>query len=89
MNQIDQNNQVSYNEYKPMTVGDWLVTFIIQSIPLINLIMLFVWAFGGNTHPSKKTYAQAALIFVLIVFLFLLFFFSAIMSFFMAIFNNV
>jgi hypothetical protein len=24
--------------------------------------MLFVWAFGDGTHPSKKTWAQATLI---------------------------
>jgi hypothetical protein len=54
------------DSYKPMTLGDWLITFIIQAIPLIGLIMLFVWAFGDGTHPSKKTWAQALLIFALI-----------------------
>jgi preprotein translocase subunit SecE len=24
--------------------------------------MLFVWGFGGTTHPSKKTFCQAGLI---------------------------
>jgi hypothetical protein len=49
-----------------MTIGDWIVTFIISYIPLVGFIMLFVWAFGDGTHPSKKTWAQAALIMVLI-----------------------
>lgn len=40
--------------YKPMTIGDWLITFLIQIIPLVGFVMLFVWAFGGDTHPSKK-----------------------------------
>lgn len=53
-------------QFKSMTVGDWLITFIIQSIPIIGFIMLFVWAFGDNTHPSKKTWAQATLLFLLI-----------------------
>ena len=50
------------NSYQPMTIGDWIITFIITYIPLVGLIMLFVWAFGGDTHPSKKTWAQATLI---------------------------
>jgi hypothetical protein len=48
--------------YQPMTIGDWLITFIITYIPLVGVVMLFVWAFGDGTHPSKKTWAQATLI---------------------------
>jgi hypothetical protein len=46
-------------EYKPVSVGNWILTFIILAIPLVNLIMLIVWAVGGSTQPSKKTFAQA------------------------------
>jgi len=54
-------DQIS-GSYQPMTIGDWIITFIITYIPLVGFIMLFVWAFGGDTHPSKKTWAQATLI---------------------------
>ncbi len=50
---------MSNSEYKPVSVGNWIITFIILGIPLINLIMLIVWALGGTPHPSKKTFAQA------------------------------
>ena len=74
------------SNYKPMTIGDWLITFLIQAIPLIGFIMLFVWAFGDGTHPSKKTWAQALLIFALIMFvlviIFIILFFSMIASLF-------
>jgi membrane-associated HD superfamily phosphohydrolase len=49
-----------------MTIGDWIITLIITYIPFIGLIMLFVWAFGDGTHPSKKTWAQALLIMIAI-----------------------
>ena len=52
--------------YTPMTIGDWIITLIITYIPLIGFIMLFVWAFGDGTHPSKKSWAQALLIMVAI-----------------------
>ena len=57
--------QTDPNE-KPMTLGDWLVTLLIQMIPCIGIIMLFVWAFGGG-NVNRKRYAQAALIFAAIV----------------------
>ncbi len=46
---------------KPMGLGDWLITIIIQAIPCVGIIMLFVWAFGqGNTN--RKNYSRAMLI---------------------------
>ena len=52
--------------YPPISVGDWVLTLLILAIPLVNLIMLFVWAFGGNTHPSKESFAKASLIWMAI-----------------------
>jgi hypothetical protein len=55
---------MSNPEYKPVTVGNWIITFIVLAIPLVNLVMLIVWAVGGTTHPSKKTFAQAYFVLV-------------------------
>jgi hypothetical protein len=54
------------SEYKPVTIGDWILTFILLAIPLVNLIMLIVWAVSSSTHPSKKTFAQAYFVLVAI-----------------------
>lgn len=62
---MDQQSTLG-SSYTPMTIGEWIITFIITYIPLVGLIMLFVWAFGGGAHPSKKTWAQAMLIMMLI-----------------------
>lgn len=65
---MEQQNYIPpQRQFKSLTVGDWLITFLIQAIPVVGFIMLFVWAFGGDTHPSKKTWAQATLIFMAIV----------------------
>ncbi|MEJ2194356.1 MAG: hypothetical protein P8X73_05785 [Ignavibacteriaceae bacterium] len=66
--------------YQPMTIGDWIITFIISYIPLVGFIMLFVWAFGDGTHPSKKTWAQAALIMVVVAIILSIVFFGIIAS---------
>ncbi|MFH5183269.1 hypothetical protein ACHHV8_11935 [Paenibacillus sp. TAB 01] len=50
-----------------LTVKQWLVTLIVLAIPLVNLIMLFVWAFGDQTNPNKKNYARASLLLAAIV----------------------
>jgi membrane protein YdbS with pleckstrin-like domain len=47
-----------------MSVGDWVITLIITALPLIGIIMLFVWAFSSNTPQSKANWAKAALILV-------------------------
>ncbi len=47
--------------------GDWFVTLLITAIPLVGLIMLFVWAFGGGTNPSKANWAKAALIWMAVL----------------------
>ena len=37
-----------------VSVKDWIITILITAIPLVGLIMLFVWAFGDGAQPSKK-----------------------------------
>jgi len=57
-----------------MSLGDWIITFIILAIPLVNIIMLFVWGFSSNTNPNKQNFAKATLIIYLVAFvLFFLF----------------
>jgi len=50
----------------PMTVGRWLITMIVLMIPVVNLVMLLVWAFG-NGNECRSNYSKAVLIFILIL----------------------
>ena len=56
--------------YKPVTVGNWMLTILLMCIPIVNLILLFVWAFGSNTPESKANWAKASLIWMLIIIVF-------------------
>ncbi|NEU59447.1 hypothetical protein DC345_05675 [Paenibacillus taichungensis] len=38
-----------------------MLTLFLMMIPLVNIIMLFVWAFG-DSNPSKANYAKASLL---------------------------
>jgi len=56
------------NENVPVvTVGEWVLTYLIAAIPLVGLVMLFVWAFGSDTNPNKANWAKAALIWAAII----------------------
>lgn len=49
-------------------VSDWLITLVIMMIPLINFVMLFVWAFGGNGEKvSRANWAKATLLLMLVI----------------------
>ncbi len=47
-----------------MTLGDWVVTLLLLFIPLVNIVLLFVWAFSSDTNINKKNFAKAQLIFM-------------------------
>jgi len=64
------------SSYQPISVKDWIITILITAIPLVGLIMLFVWGFGSETHPSKANWAKATLIWYLIGIVFSIIIFS-------------
>jgi len=58
------NQQVQQMDSAKTTVsiGNWIGTVILTAIPILGLILLFVWAFSSTTIPSKKNWARATLI---------------------------
>ncbi len=53
-------------EMQAVSIGDWVLTLFIASLPLIGFIMLLVWALSDSTHPSKANFAKASLIWMVI-----------------------
>lgn len=51
---------------QPVSIGGWIGVMLLTCLPLVNLIMLFVWAFSSSTKKSLKNYARASLILALI-----------------------
>lgn len=49
-------------------VGGWILTYIVMGLPLINIIMLLVWAFGNKTKddPTFRNWARSILVIALI-----------------------
>lgn len=70
-----------------VSVGEWLITYLIMIIPIVNVIMLFVWAFGDGTKESKANWAKASLILAAIGLVIGFFFFSLMVSMFASLTN--
>lgn len=76
------NNQVqSLNlNNQPMLLKDWILTYLLLLIPIANIVLMFIWAFGKNVNQSKKTFFQAQLIISAVVLLLYILFFGAIIG---------
>jgi ribosomal protein L37E len=63
---VDSNTDEKEESEKPISFGNWMGTMLLPFIPIIGFfiypVMLFVWAFGSDTPPSKKNWARASLI---------------------------
>ena len=52
---------------EPMSVKDWVITLIILALPLINIVMMLVWAFGGTGNINRRNYCRASLLIFAII----------------------
>ncbi len=46
----------------PLSVGDIFVSWLLLSIPIVNIVMIIVWLTSSSTNINKKNFAKAALI---------------------------
>lgn len=51
----------------PVSIGDWVLSFFVMCIPVVNIIMMFVWAFSSGTNKSKSNFFKAQLIIWLVI----------------------
>jgi hypothetical protein len=60
-----------------LSVGDWMIVLLLISIPVVNVVMLFIWALSSGANETKSNFAKAALMwFVVIIILWFVFFAS-------------
>jgi len=71
------------NEHKIPSVGDWMITLLILTVPVVNFIALLYWAFSSDTNPVKANFAKAALVWGLIIVVLWVLFLGALVGAFM------
>ena len=59
---MNGQNQIGHQQVPVVSVKEWLITNLIMMIPLVNIVMMLVWAFSSNTNPNKANYFKATLI---------------------------
>lgn len=69
-----ENETNTTTTHPSVTLSDWIVTMLIMLIPIVNIIMLFIWAFSKRTNPSKANWAKASLIIGAVGILFIIIF---------------
>ncbi|ATF14990.1 MULTISPECIES: hypothetical protein [Brevibacillus] len=57
---------VAENE-KVMTMKDWIIVSLFMMIPIANIVLLFVWAFGSDGNLNRKNWAKAGLLLMAIL----------------------
>jgi len=67
-----------------VTMKDWIITLLIMFVPIVNIVMPFVWAFGSGTNPSKANFFKAQIIIAAIGIILWFLFFGAIFASLMA-----
>ncbi len=86
INQTMYNNQgvQEQDKEKPISFGNWLLSMLVPFIPFVGIfaypVLLLVWAFSNDTPPSKKNWARASLIIILICIVIFVIFFASAMS---------
>lgn len=63
---LDYRNSKNEKSNEIVSVGNWVGTIILSTIPIVNIIMLIVWLTSKKIPKSKKNWAIATIIFILI-----------------------
>ena len=82
MSEIKKSNE------KIVSTSEWIITNLIMLIPVVNIIMLFVWSFGNNTNLNKANWAKASLIVWTLGFIFYFIIIMISITFILSFFNN-
>lgn len=46
-----------------ISVKEWVINLLILCVPIVNIVFLFIWAFGQNDiNETKQNWAKASLI---------------------------
>lgn len=51
----------------PLKVSDYFVMLLVACIPLVNVILLLIWAFSSGTNVNRKNFCRAYLIMMVIM----------------------
>ena len=57
-------------ESEPLRVRQYIGMLLLMCVPILNIILLFVWGFGSSANLNKKNFARASLILCAVMLIF-------------------
>ncbi len=57
----------------PLSVGDYIVMFILFSLPVVNLVLAIVWSLTEGGNPNRRNFARAYVILWLVILVIIIF----------------
>ena len=64
---VYQQSVYSPDLEEPVSIGEWVITYLIMLVPCVNIVMMFVWAFSKTTKKSKSNFFKVQLILAAII----------------------
>ena len=61
--------ELELDVYKKVSVGGWMGTILLSTVPVLNIALWFIWAFTAR-RASRRTFA-AAMLWLTLIFLIL------------------
>lgn len=59
--------QVLNKRNRPMKTASFFWTQVVLLIPVLNILLLFIWAFRKHSNANRKAYARSILIWIILV----------------------
>lgn len=52
---------------RPVSTGGWILRLLLMCIPIVNIVMLFIWGFDQSENETARNWARAQLIWMAII----------------------
>ena len=54
---------------RTLGVGEWMITILLYLIPVINIIMMAIWAFSSRGNVHRRNLSRACLLWIILLLL--------------------
>ena len=55
-------NDIKNQQAEVVSVQEWVIALVVMFIPIVNVVIMIVWAYNRNTNPSKANFFKAQLL---------------------------
>jgi heme/copper-type cytochrome/quinol oxidase subunit 2 len=70
------------------SVLQWFGTFLLMFIPVVNIVLLFIWIFSKKVNRNKRNWALASLFIFVIIIILLIIMYAVFVAYFNKLFGN-